>query len=81
MKKITIWVIIIFCIQIVNAEIITQTYYFEIPEFISNDGYTELIYQNCRNFGEEGYPYLPYLAANILLSQNQELEEVRIISS
>jgi hypothetical protein len=81
MKKITIWIIIIFCMQVLTAETITQTYYFEIPEFISNDGYTELIYQNCRNFGEEGYPSLPYLAANILLQQNQEIEKIKIIYS
>jgi hypothetical protein len=81
MKKIMILFMAIFCIQILTAETITRTYNFEIPEFISNDGYTELNYQNCRNFGEEGYPSLPYFAANILLLQNQEIEEVKIISS
>ncbi|MCD4796378.1 MAG: hypothetical protein K8R49_04315, partial [Candidatus Cloacimonetes bacterium] len=81
MKKITIWIIVMFCMQLLTAETIVQTYNFEMPEFISNDGYTELIYQNCRNFGEEGYPALPHLAANILLQQNQEIEEIKIVST
>ena len=81
MKKITIWFIIVFCFQILNAGTFTQTYNFEMPQFISNDGYTELIYQNCRNFGEEGYPALPHMAANILLQQSQEIEEIKILST
>ncbi len=52
-----------------------------MPKLISNNDYTELIYQDCRNFGKEGNPYLPYLSANFLLPQGQEITEVIIISS
>ncbi len=81
MKKFIIWFIVIFSIQLLTAETITQTYNFEIPKIISNDGYAELKYQNCHNFGKEGYPYLPYFAADILLPQNHGIEDVKIISS
>ena len=58
MKKIIIWIFIIFCIQILTAETILQTYNFEIPEFISKDGYTVVegvfaINSNCEPVTKE----------------------------
>ncbi|MBT7469723.1 MAG: hypothetical protein HN692_04870, partial [Candidatus Cloacimonetes bacterium] len=63
------------------AETITQSYTFEMPIQQTENGKTELIYENSRNFGKEGNPYLPYFAANILLPQNKEIADVRIVSA
>ena len=58
----------------------SYTYNFDVPQLKTENGVTELIYENSRNFGKEGNPYLPYFAADILLPQNQEIANVRITS-
>ncbi|HHE38928.1 MAG TPA: hypothetical protein ENL20_10205, partial [Candidatus Cloacimonetes bacterium] len=80
-KSMYVIALLVFLSQFLLAETIIQTYNFEKPEIKKANGFDEIVYENCRNFGEEGDPSLPYLAATILLPQNQELEEVRIISS
>ncbi len=80
-KSMFLIVFLLFLSQFLLAETIIQSYNFDKPEIKTENGYDEIVYENCHNFGEEGYPSLPYLSADILIPQNQELEEVRIISS
>ena len=60
----------------------TVTYEFERPQLETNkDGFSEILFKNCKNFGEEGNPLLPYLSISLLLPQGEEIESVMIISS
>lgn len=64
------------------AHEITLTYHFDKPVIkTDNDGYTELIFKNCYNHGEEGYPLLPYYGADILLKQGHEISNIEVLSS
>ena len=73
--------LILIVLQLLSAERMVLSYNFDKPEIISKNGYDELTYKDCRNLGKEGYPSLPHFAANILLPQNQELLEVKIVSA
>lgn len=59
----------------------TYTYNFEVPQLNQNeDGYTKIVYKNCLNFGEEGYPSIPYLGVNVLLPQGKEIKNISVVS-
>ncbi|MBC8526418.1 MAG: hypothetical protein H8D22_06050, partial [Candidatus Cloacimonetes bacterium] len=62
------------------AETITYNYKFKKPNLETEHGYTEIVYDDCYNLGKEGNPLLPYLGANIILPQNQEIENVSVVS-
>ena len=78
-KSMFLIVFLLFLSQFLLAETIIQTYNFDKPEIKTENGYDEIVYKNCHNFGEEGDPYLPYLAADILLPQNQEFQMKKFI--
>ena len=61
------------------AETITHTYYFENPKIKVVDGYSEINFENCCNFGKEGEPLLPFLGAHILLPMGLEATNIKII--
>jgi len=79
MKKL-IFVVLLFS-TLLFAETITQSYSFEMPTLQTENGKTELTYENAHNFGKEGSPNLPYFAADILLPQNNEIADIRIVSA
>ena len=79
MKRSTLIIVIIFLVQTIFAGTLTQTYSFEKPQLKTENGLTEILFDNCKNMGEEGTPLLPQFAADILLPQNQEIVNVTII--
>ena len=81
MKKIIGLILFLTLTSLLLADVVSFTYTFEKPRIKTEDGYTELIYENCVNLGQEGEPLLPQLGAEILLSQAQELETIKIIST
>ncbi|MCX6235455.1 MAG: C25 family cysteine peptidase [Bacteroidetes bacterium] len=81
MKKVTIPFIIIFVslTQLLFAQ--TYTFHFEKPVLKQTaDGYTVVNYTDCINFGKEGTPELPYRGIDLLLPQNQEVVQVKVVS-
>ncbi len=79
-----LYLIVIVSLIIFTSTLFSQTitYNFEKPQLKkTNKEYTEIIYRNCRNYGEIGKPSLPYLGKNILLPQNQEIENIKIVST
>jgi len=78
-KQIFLLVAFMLC-SFLFSDVIIQDYHFEFPELNTENGFTEIIYENCYNSGEEGNPLLPYFGADVLLPQNQQIKTVRIIS-
>jgi len=78
-KQILLLLAFMFC-GFLFSDVIIQDYHFEFPELNTENGFTEIIYENCYNSGEEGNPLLPYYGADLLLPQNQQIKTVRIIS-
>jgi len=79
MKKIFL-VISIFLFFSAN-NIIAQSYLynFEKPEIITdNQRLTEFNYNNCRNYGDEGSPLMPYLNVSVLIPQGEEITNIQI---
>ncbi|MCK4311823.1 MAG: T9SS type A sorting domain-containing protein [Candidatus Cloacimonetes bacterium] len=80
MKKNLLFTTMLLISGFLFAETIIFKYNFEIPVIKTENGYSEIIYENCMNFGDEGNPLLPYFGADVLLPQGQEIENVRILS-
>ncbi|MCK4653914.1 MAG: hypothetical protein KAU01_05680, partial [Candidatus Cloacimonetes bacterium] len=78
MKKITIWVFIMFCMQILTAETITQTYYFEKPEIFSYNGYHKIEMNELICVSEPGSPELPAKPVKLLLPSGEQAASVSI---
>ena len=82
MKKITILLgVFVFAITL-STLAQTFTFQFEKPQVqLTENGYSIILYENCINLGDEGLPEIPYRAIDLLLNQNQELINVKIIST
>lgn len=83
MRKFLLLTAIVFFTTIFSAlaEKKTYTYNFEKPKIIlDKQGQIELLYKNCINYNNEGYPLLPHFNADLLLPQNQEIISVKIIT-
>lgn len=78
MKKFYFVLLFLLTLSLLFSEVIS--YNFEKPQIVSKNSFSELIYEESQNFGKEGEPLLPLMGANILLSQNQELESIKVIS-
>ncbi len=81
MKK-SLFIVSVFLFLSANY-IIAQSfsYNFEKPEIITdNQELTEFYYNNCRNYGDEGSPLMPYLNVSLLIPQGQEITNVQISS-
>ncbi len=77
-----IGVFLLFLSGAIFGQSFTVTYDFKNPQVeTKKDGYSKILYENCKNFGDEGNPLLPHLSVNLLLPQGQEIKSVRIISS
>ncbi len=63
------------------SETILKVYNFSQPQLKpAKDGYTEIVYSDCKNYGKEGTPLLPYKSASILLTQGQEIAGIEVVS-
>ena len=83
MKKTSFILILsgLFLLNIGFAQTIVQTYEFKEPKIITTaDGYSEILYDNCQNMGDEGYPLMPLRGSQALLSQNKEAVSFEILS-
>ena len=80
MKTTLILMILFIAVGSLLAETLIHTYRFEMPEMVTKENYTEILYENCYNMGEEGNPLLPYFSTNILLPQEQEIINIRILN-
>jgi hypothetical protein len=81
MKKLFILGIIsLISVQVAVADKVTFTFNFDDPVLKKNDnGYTEINFTDCWNYGKEGTPSLPLYGAKILLPQNQEISSIKIL--
>ena len=64
--------------NIIFAEQIIKTYYFDEPELISDSIYIRIEIPDGVVIGTPGYPALPYKGIQILLPQNENISEVII---
>ncbi|MBU0764782.1 MAG: T9SS type A sorting domain-containing protein [Bacteroidetes bacterium] len=77
----TTLLILVLSFSYVRPQTMTLTWNFEFPVIKKDrNGYSRIEYNDCYHFGNEGYPLLPYRAANVLLPLNREVESIRIIS-
>ncbi len=77
MKKVFILMIIVVC-YVLQTDIIEYHLDFEIPQISSEDGYTNIQYDNCQNIGEPGDPSLPLRGIKLLLPAGSEAVMVEI---
>lgn len=82
MKKFTFATLIIFLIvSNLIAQNISISLDFKKPAIkTSADGYSEVIYDNCFQLGNEGDPLLPYYGADVLLPQGHEIIQVSVVT-
>lgn len=56
------------------------TYHFEYPELkTTGDGFSEIAIPECRNWGEEGNPSVPFYGADVLLPAGKEIADIEIV--
>lgn len=68
-------------INLLFSQTITISYSFEMPDIKdAGNGYSELLYTNCNNYGFEGNPLLPYFSANVLIPYGSEIVKVNVVS-
>jgi len=64
------------------AETINYEYSFNLPHVVYNaNGFLEIHYPNCYNYGIEGHPSLPHLGVDILLPAGHEVLRINVIST
>ncbi|MCF7920512.1 MAG: T9SS type A sorting domain-containing protein [Candidatus Cloacimonetes bacterium] len=78
MKIVTIFLLLSGAIALFADEVIE--YNFDYPQIREAGEYSELIYENCINLGEEGDPAMPQMAANILLLAGEIAQSVEVVS-
>ncbi|OQX72302.1 MAG: hypothetical protein B6D61_14130, partial [Bacteroidetes bacterium 4484_249] len=53
---------------VVTAETLNYEHSFNLPNVVSDEyGFSEIRYQDCYNYGAEGYPNLPHYGVNLLI--------------
>ena len=81
MKRLSILAFALLIFGLTNAQTLKYSYSFDTPIVkTEKSGYSQLIYEDCRNLGAEGNPSIPLFAADILLPQNTEIQSIKIIS-
>ena len=81
MKKKNIFINLILLLLLTNiifAEQITKTYYFDEPVLIQDSIYTRIAIEDGIVTGTPGYPALPYKGIMTLLPQNENISEIII---
>ncbi len=82
MKRFTTLLFALLIFGFTNAQTLKYSYSFDTPTVKKEKlGYSQLIYENCRNLGAEGSPSIPLFAADILLPQNTEIQSIKIVST
>ncbi|MFO7896571.1 MAG: C25 family cysteine peptidase [Candidatus Cloacimonadales bacterium] len=81
MKKLLTVLAIFATISFLQAATFTHTYSFSQPEIVTDNGESVLIFTESVNLGDEGNPLIPQFAATLLLPQDSELQNIRIIST
>ena len=80
-KSVLFILFVLFIVSNAFSSSLIRTYQFDEPSIQKFDGYSSFTYNECRNYGKEGYPELPYFSVSILLPQNTELNNIKIIGS
>lgn len=81
MKKATLLTTVFAVIFSLSAISQTYTYSFEKPVISpAENGYSQLLYDDCLNMGDPGNPEIPLMGVNILLPQYNELFSVEVVS-
>ncbi|MCD4736592.1 MAG: hypothetical protein K8R53_11150 [Bacteroidales bacterium] len=64
------------------SQTLTYTYTFDLPDLEqAKDGYTNIVYPDCRNYGEEGNPAMPWKAIDLVLPQGAEMVEISVLET
>lgn len=81
MKKITL--LLVFCISGTFAftQVVEQTYHFQQPELISQQGYYVISFDNTFNTARHGEPVLPYQDIKLLLPPGYVAESITLEKS
>lgn len=72
MKKIALFIAVLFATAFVHAQTIEQIYHFGNPEVDSRDGYQQINLDGCLPAGTVGEPTLPWQSVSLILPQGQE---------
>ncbi len=81
MKRLIIIFLAFFFVGAANAQTLNYSHSFNMPVIKTdkNTGYSNIIYENCKTLGDEGTPLIPYYAVDLLLPQNKEIENIKIL--
>jgi len=81
MKKLTPLAVILFTLFGQSLYSQTYTFHFDMPLITpAADGYSLIVYPDCRNMGKEGTPELPYRGIDLLLPYHHEIVSAGVIS-
>jgi len=81
MKKYVLLAIMIMAVSGLLSQSIIKTWHFPQPVLnTSDDGFTEIFYEDCYNYGPEGHPLMPHKGISLLLPQEESILEIRIVS-
>ena len=78
MKKSFVFLFLSLICFTVKAQTVEKIYNFEEPEIVTADGYSKIHFEGSRQYGEAGFPSLPYQSASLLLPMGSEAESVEI---
>ncbi len=80
-QKLIIFLMLVFFGSYTFSQTITKTVKFNLPEIKTDkDGFSSVLYQNAKNFGNEGNPKIPHFGVSMLLPQGCEIANIRIVS-
>lgn len=72
MKKLTLFLTMLFAMAFVNAQTIEQIYHFDQPGVSSREGYQQISLAGCLPMGQVGEPTLPWQSVSLILPQGQK---------
>lgn len=81
MKKLLGIFFLIGCSTLLLSDIVEITYEFTEPLLVQKNDFSEIYFDNCHNFGQEGAPELPQYSAALLLPQDQEATGLTVLSA
>ena len=80
-QKLIIFLMLMFFGSYAFSQTITKTVRFEMPEIVVlDDGYSSILYDDSKNFSDEGSPKVPHFSLSTLLPQGCEIANVKIVS-
>ena len=81
MKKFSLIFIFISVLGLLYGASFTHTYNFDLPEIVTENGESLINFERSVNIGDEGNPLIPHFNADLLLPQDCDLSEIKIISA